>query len=250
MRKLIAALVVVLCLIFCAYSINRVNDVSVGEAQSLLKPPLTSEEPKRKNTEQISEAETRGNEIDSMEQLMDFSGLHKENDEINYWLSIDGTNIDFPVVIGKDNKYYLTHTADNQNSSLGAIFADYRTNMDFLDFSTIFYGHNIEGGKMFAALIDFKEREFFDTHSSGKLYTPEKTYNLEIFACIVTKSTSEVYRYGFESTNEKSQHIEMLKENAKFWRDVGIDNTSKILVLSTCSYEYRDARTVVLAKIV
>lgn len=187
---------------------------------------------------------------DDKKKLMDFTKLKEENEEIEFWLTIDSTVIDFPVVIGTDNKYYLTHTAQHKKSALGAIFADFRTNKNQLDFNTVIYGHNTRNGKMFGTLKNFKQKDFFQTHKTGTLYSPSQNYRLEIFACIVTKHDSEIYRYGFESISQKNEHIKKLRDEAIQWREIDLNAQSQILVLSTCSNEYKNARTVILAKLV
>jgi sortase B len=181
--------------------------------------------------------------------LLNFSPLHATNQEIAAWLTLDGTDIDYPVVQGKDNNYYLTRTAEKKNSKNGAIFLDYRANPDFSDFSSVLYGHHMKSGKMFAPLVKFKEKAYFDSHKTGTLYTPGKTYRLEIFAAAVTKPDSDYYNYAFASPSERESHLNMIKDTAKLYKDIGITEQDKILTLSTCSYEYKDARTVVLAKI-
>lgn len=238
MKKIVVAFLGLLCIcsICLALIFYELRTESSAE-QTKMKPALESS---------YGSAESGG--IQSAP-VMEFSGLKKQNEQIELWLTLSGTGIDYPVVIGEDNRYYLTHTAQKKSSSYGAIFADYRTNIEQLDFNTVIYGHNIRGGRMFAGLIDFKKQKFFDDHKTGWLYTPEETYRLEIFACIVTKPDSEIYRYCFESLSERQEHIEMLKREAVCWREIGIGANDRILTLSTCSYEYKNARTVVLAKI-
>jgi sortase B len=181
--------------------------------------------------------------------LLNFTPLQTANPDIAAWLTLDDTDIDYPVVQGKDNSYYLTRTAEKKNSKNGAIFLDYRANPDFSDFSSVLYGHHMKSGKMFAGLVKFKDKAFFDSHTTGTLYTPGKTYRLEIFAAAVTKPDSDYYNYAFVSPSERESHLRMIGETAKLYRDIGATEQDKILTLSTCSYEYKDARTVVLAKI-
>jgi sortase B len=181
--------------------------------------------------------------------LLNFSPLQTANPDIAAWLTLDGTDIDYPVVQGKDNSYYLTRTAEQKHSKNGAVFLDYRANPDFSDFSSVLYGHHMKSGKMFAPLVKFKEKAYFDSHTTGTLYTPGKTYRLELFAAAVTKPDSDYYNYAFVSPSERESHLNMIKDTAKLYKDIGITEQDKILTLSTCSYEYKDARTVVLARI-
>jgi sortase B len=183
--------------------------------------------------------------------LMDFSSLTAHNGDIVAWLTVDGTGIDYPVTQAKDNRYYLTHTARNEYSKLGSVFLEFRNNRDFSDFNNVLYAHNMMDGSMFGQLARFKDRGFFESHGSGTLYTPDATYRIEAFACAVTESTGEYYRYAFPSTSERADFVQMLRDSALNWRDVPVDvDTDRLLVLSTCSSEYREARTVLVAKLV
>jgi sortase B len=181
---------------------------------------------------------------------MDFASLRAQNDEIVAWVTIDGTKIDYPVVQTTDNKYYLTHTAEKKSASQGAVFMDFRNNRELSDFYTILYGHNLRSGRMFGELVRFKEKDFFDSHRTGTLHTPNKTYKLEIIACSVTKDTSEYYRYAFASPAEREAHLTMIRNTATHMASAKIDpQTDRLVALSTCSYEYGNARTVVVTKI-
>jgi sortase B len=180
---------------------------------------------------------------------MDFSRLSAENDEIVAWLTVDGTVIDYPVTQAKDNRYYLTHTAERRYSKRGAVFLEFRNSPDFSDFNSILHAHNLKGGKMFGQLPRFKEKAFFDAHATGTLYTPHKVYPLTFFSCAVTPPASDCYRYAFSSPAERAGHLQMLREISLNWREIDFDpEADRLLTLSTCSYEYADARTVLIAK--
>ena len=183
--------------------------------------------------------------------LMDFTALREKNEEIIGWIKLDETMIDYPIVQGSNNSYYLSRSAEKRSSKSGAIFLDYRAEKDFSNFSSVIYGHNMKAGTMFGGLIKFKEKTYFDEHKTGYLYTPEKTYQLQIISVAITQPDSEYYRYAFSSEAEKIQHIEMMKETALHWQeDEVLSSEDKILILSTCSYERKNARTVLVVKLV
>jgi sortase B len=182
--------------------------------------------------------------------LMDFTAINEVNNEINAWLILDDTDINYPIVQAPDNDYYLTRTAERKKNANGALFLDFRVHADFSDFNNVIYGHNMKSGKMFGTLVKFKEKEFWDSHATGTLYTPGKTYGLELFAVAITSHISAYYGYAFVSPSEREAHLQMIKNTAKYYRDVGITEKDRILALSTCSYEYKNARTLVLFKIV
>ena len=183
--------------------------------------------------------------------LMDFTELRKKNEEIIGWIKLDETMIDYPIVQGSNNSYYLSRSAEKRSSKSGAIFLDYRAEKDFSNFSSVIYGHNMKAGMMFGGLVKFKDKIYFDEHKAGYLYMPDETYKLQIISVAITQPDSEYYRYAFSSEAEKIAHIEMMKSTALHWKeDEGLSNEDKILLLSTCSYERKNARTVLVVKLI
>jgi len=187
------------------------------------------------------------NDDESM--MMDIGSIQTENPDIIAWLTVPGTIIDYPVVQAYDNDYYLHHDAQKNSNINGALFLDFRVHNNFSDFNNVIYGHNMNSGRMFQNLINFKERSFFDSHTSAVLFTEDKTWSLEIFAVAVISPYSELYNYAFVSINEKERHLQTIKEKAMFYRDTGVTANDRIVILSTCSYEYEDARTAVVARL-
>jgi len=182
--------------------------------------------------------------------LMDFSGIQGVNNEIIAWLTIPDTVIDYPVAQTTNNDYYLHHDINKKSNANGTLFLDYRVRADFSGFNNVIYGHHMKSGRMFQSLIKFKEQAFFDKHAAGTLYTPDKTWRLEIFAVAVISADSELYQYALFSVNEKAAHLEAIKEQSLYYRDIDITADDRILMLSTCSFEYKDARTIVAARLV
>jgi len=182
--------------------------------------------------------------------LMDFSDLQGENPDVIAWLVIPGTDIDYPVVQTGDNEYYLHRGAQKELNKNGALFLDYRVHADFSDFSNVIYGHHMKSGRMFQNLVKFREKDFFDSHTSGALYTPGNTWRLEIFAVAVIAQNSEWYEYAFASLGEKETHMQRIEASAAHYRDAGFAADDRIVILSTCSYEYEGARTVIAARMV
>jgi len=103
---------------------------------------------------------------------------------------------------------------------------------------------------MFGGLIKFKDKTYFDEHKIGYLYTPNRTYKLQVVLVAITQPDSDYYKYGFSSEMEKIEHIEMMKETALHWREgEEFNSDDRILILSTCSYERKNARTVLIVKL-
>jgi sortase B len=180
----------------------------------------------------------------------DLAALASRNGDIRGWLTVFDTAIDYPVVQSVDNQYYLTRTAEGTPSGRGAIFLDFRQRPDFSDFNNVLYGHNLLSGEMFAPLIRFKDQAFFEAHPFGRLQTLGAWYRLEFFAVAVVAATGDHYRQAFPSRGDRSDHLARLRADAIHWRPLDLDpGRDRLLLLSTCSDEFEDARTVLVARL-
>ena len=101
---------------------------------------------------------------------------------------------------------------------------------------------------MFGILPNYCEQRYFDEHPIMYLLTPETDYRVDMFAGVVTPADSEVYRLQL-SDEEKQQLVEQAKEQSDFTAEVEVSAEDCLLVLSTCSYEYSDARYVLIGKL-
>ena len=164
------------------------------------------------------------------------------------WLTIPETPIDYPVLQSEDNEYYLNHDLNREESQLGVPFLDYRCDSDFSGFHSIIYGHHITKERMFTPLVHFTEEEYFDSHTYGELITEEETYKIHFLACMVLKSNSFVYETVFLSEEEKAEFLNKVKDQAVQIRDFNVEELieGQMVTLSTCSYEFEDARTVLI----
>lgn len=182
---------------------------------------------------------------------VDFAGLRRDAPGALAWITVPGTQINYPVAQWTDNQYYLTRTARHEASRYGAIFMDYRNNGDFSDFYTVLYGHNMRSGKMFGNLREFRSDNFFDRVQYGVLQTPDKTYRLQFFAWAVGDTAGAYYKnLAFVIPGEKEAFLQMCRETAKRWREIPLGREDHIVALSTCTSEGANARMLLLAKLV
>ncbi len=142
----------------------------------------------------------------------------------------------------------IRRLTDGSWNMAGTLFLDYRCKADFSDSPSIVYGHNMKNDSMFGILPNYAEQSYFDEHPTMYLLTPETDYRVDLFAGYVTPSDSEAYQLQF-SEDEKQQFIEQAKEQSDFTADVEVSADDCLLVLSTCSYEYSDARYVLIGKL-
>ncbi|MDR3314114.1 MAG: class B sortase [Oscillospiraceae bacterium] len=161
------------------------------------------------------------------------------------WLTIPHTGIDYPFVQAADNKYYLTRDLKGDTAKAGTIFMDYRNARDFSDFNTILYGHNLHSGAMFAGLKLFAEQDFFEATPGGTLFLEEQTYTLAFFAYLLVRVDDSVIYSA--NPGDQTAYLAYLKQNAKQYREPGLQAGERIVTLSTCAYDYNGARMVLLA---
>ena len=166
------------------------------------------------------------------------------------WLTVPGTKVDHPFVQGKDNAQYLRRDLDGAYAHGGTVFMEARNSPDFTDFCTILYGHNMRNDTMFGTLERFEKQDFFDQNRSAEIILPERTLPLEVFACaVVDADDEEIYQIDQADEAAKAAYLNALKAKSKCWRDPQITPDDRLVMLSTCSYAFDNARTIVVCKI-
>lgn len=166
------------------------------------------------------------------------------------WLTVDDTNIDYPIMQGKNNEEYLNKDPYGDYSLSGSIFLDFRNSADFTDPYSLIYGHHMEGNYMFGALHSFLEEDFFDEHTSGTLIVGDTEYDLNIFAAMNAEATNNIIFCPTEY--ELNDVLTYVKENAEIVREETVDSISqgsRIVALSTCKYPDTVYRVVVFAEL-
>lgn len=181
---------------------------------------------------------------------VNFDALKKKNKDVKAWIYSEDTVINYPVVQGNDNQYYLYRMMNREYNGKGSIFIDYRNEKPFVDFNTIIYGHRMKDGSMFNSLVDYREKEYFNKHKKLMLVTPEKKYDVIVFGVVTIPADSEMYKFNFNSTAEKQNYLDWIAEHSETKTGVEATTDDKIVMLSTCTYEFDEARLVVYGKLV
>lgn len=189
-------------------------------------------------------------QLDGGENSASFAELRALNPDVCAWLTLDDTHIDYPVVQGTDNIRYVNTDVYGEFSLSGSIFLDCRNAADFTDAYSLIYGHHMEGQVMFGELASFREAVYFDQHTAGTLYLPDRTCRIEIFACLQTDAyDARVFSPGDLSQTEMEAFLDEIAASAAQYRDIGVTAQDHILALSTCSNASTNARTVVLGRL-
>ncbi len=177
---------------------------------------------------------------------VDFAGLRSVNEQVVGWIYDDASVINYPIVQAADNDYYLHRLFNGESNPSGAIFLDCRNQSDFSDSHCIIYGHHMKDGSMFAALSNYKSQEYYEEHPRMLLLTPNGNYTIEIFAGYVANVEDDAWVTGFESEADYEDWIASGISKSLIRADFAPSASDHVLTLSTCSYEFADARFVLL----
>ena len=181
---------------------------------------------------------------------IDFETLQERNPDVYAWITVPGTEIDYPVLQREnDNAYYLSHTIDHEEKTEGAIFTENYNSKDFEDPNTVLYGHDMRNGSMFRSLLEYEDREFFDTNKEIIIYTPDAIRHYEIFAAYPYDNRHLLRSFDFSDPTVFQSYL----DNIFATRDMSscidtsmeVDSDDKIITLSTCYGSQRDHRFLV-----
>lgn len=180
---------------------------------------------------------------------VDWEKLRKKNDDVVAWLYSAGSVINYPVVQGQDNKYYLHRLINGEYNFKGTLFVDYRVEKPFKGFNTIIYGHRMKDGSMFKPLVRYDDMDYYKKHKVMRLATPEKNYDLLIFAMSRISVKSKLYKIFFNGDAEKREFIDEIRRVSAINPKVRVTEKDKIVMMSTCTAELDDKRIVVFGKL-
>lgn len=176
--------------------------------------------------------------------------LRKTNEDIIGWIKIEGTQINYPVALGSDNEYYLTHAYNGEYLRSGTIFADYKNNVPLSEnYNTVLYGHNMANGAMFAGVKKFLNEELFNT-AMIYFYTMDGVYVYEPVMLLETVASFYYFRVNFSSKRQYKLFLDQMYESAKLKKDVELTADDKLLSLSTCSNRVASGRYCLQARLV
>ncbi len=177
-----------------------------------------------------------------------------ENPDTYGWIKVDGTNINYIVVKGWDNVYYLDHTYAKFYNPLGTIFADFRNGDNMLDnYNTVFYGHNATyQNQMFNQLTNLLSRDSFNANRYITVYTTYGILTYEIFSIYETDIAFQYYRIYFNNGYSFISWANAVRDQSLFVREgmAPFTASDRILTLSTCTNGVNTRRYAVHARLV
>ena len=182
-------------------------------------------------------------------QVTDLPALRRINPDIVGWIKIPDTEVNYPVLQGSDNEFYLDHAWDGAENVNGSIFLEQNNSADMDDFNTILYGHNMRNGSMFAVLHEFDDPGFWQAHPYIYLVTDAGVLRYEVFATYDAATDSDAYRLSFRQESTRRAFLDAALENSLIDTGIAPALTDRILTLSTCTGFGYSARRVVQARL-
>ena len=180
----------------------------------------------------IANDNSRAEENIKTERMTKLEELQKENSDIVAWLEIEGTNINYPVLQGADNSYYMNHNYKKEKSKDGSLFLDKDYNWELPSTNLLIYGHNNIGStEMFVSLLDYQEENFYKEHPIIRLTTNKEDAEYEIIAVfksrVYYKSEKDVFRYYYFINAENEEEFNEYVNESKKASLYNIEATAK-----------------------
>ncbi len=189
----------------------------------------------------------------------EFASLYAKNNDFAGWLEIKGLGMEFAVVQAEDNEEYVRKNFYKQTTKYGCPFVDRRNSLHYLNRNTIIYGHNMSyDDLLFGKLEQYKTIEGFKTAPVIDFNTLFEDYCWKVYAVFISNADKEhdndyVFNYIFTNVSSDevfAEYIDELDRRKLYTTGVDINPSDKILTLSTCTYEFRNARLVIVARMV
>jgi sortase B len=181
---------------------------------------------------------------------VDFDALQQVNPQVVGWIYCPDTVINYPVVQGTDDEYYLHRAYDGTYSSSGSIFVEAENQANFQDSNTIIYGHHMKNQTMFATLSKWFDQSYYEAHPVMWLLTPEQDYKLVLFSGYTTSATSSTYTVYSGGGQTFLNYLEQALNRSEFQTQFQPEEDGHYVVLSTCAYVFDDARYVLHGQLV
>lgn len=246
MKKIVLNIFTIIFVIGIAYSVYslityRIDEKNLKEQLKTIEENVEVVEIQENgSTEAIEESDNSNMNLMSA----DFDKLKSINSDVKGWITVNGTNINYPFVQGKDNSYYLRHSFDKSYNNAGWVFLDYKNNL-LNDKNTVLYAHSMRNRTMFGSLRNILKNNWVNNSNNHiiKLSTENENTLWQVFSVYHIKTTSDYIKTRFNSDNEFEKFINMISKRSfhNFNTEVSIDD--KVLTLSTC---YSNAERLVL----
>ena len=228
LKKWIIYVFIIICLITLIYSLINIIIWKINvDKNNSIKEEI--------NNSSIKVNEDASSDEDKYE--VDFNKLKELNNDTIAYLKVNNTNIDYVVVKGKDNSYYLTHNYNKDYNKSGWIFADYHNKFDGSDKNIVIYGHNTADGSMFGTLRSVYNKDWNDNLDNRiiTLITIDGTYFYQIFSSYNIEPEDYYINTEFNSNEEYSKFLKTIKSRSFYNYNTDVNINDTILTLSSCT---------------
>ena len=249
----------ILMIYLSAYNISQIQAESAfNQAQTQAMIIVSSDEATNQYIKNFLDDDKNNNNYSDFltEYTYDFETLMAENPDTIGWITIPGTNVDYPLMQKiTDNDYYLHHGFDTLPSVQGCLFLEGYNHATMTDSISVIYGHNMRNQSMFATLHYYEDEAFFQEHRYFFVYLPGKTFIYEVIAAsqytdehILTAMLNTDYETYNESFLQKVRDFEDV--NAHFIDIEPLTSEDALLVLSTCTGSNKQHRYLVIGRLI
>ena len=265
--RIIYILLSLLIIFMCVYILNCYIDKYNAKQQSTLLDNMTIDESliindqqdEKKPEEDTINIEDSKDDITTpqkSERMLKLEELKKQNPDIIGWLEIENTNINYPVLQGTDNSYYMNHNYKKKQTKSGSIFLDKSYSWSTPSDNLLMYGHNMSNGTMFQNLLKYKSKSFYNNHPTIRFTTDTEDVYYDIISVfeskVYNKSDKNVFRYyqfiDAKNENEYNDFIANAKKISLYDTGQTAEYGDQLLTLSTCAYHTKNGRFAVVAK--
>lgn len=236
-------------------SANLISDDMISNDNNFMFPSDQSNESVENPVESLHE-ETSPKIIEKSERMIKIESLQSENADIIGWIEIPGTAINYPVLQGSDNSFYVNHNYKKQKTQSGSIFVDADYNWSIPSTNLLIYGHNMKNGTMFTSLVNYKSKKYYDAHPNIRFTTNSDDVTYEIIAAFESKvysvsDTSSFKYYNFinaRNEDEFNTFLFNIKQISLYDTGKTANYGDNLITLSTCAYHTKNGRFAVVGR--
>lgn len=243
--------------------ISAASDWLSSRLLNVLKEEETDSEPVKAETETVENevyaaeyTEQAEPEASGPPVLPKYQKLYDQNSDFAGWITIPGTEIDYPVMqaVSESSDFYLDHNFDGEKDINGSIFLDSRNNLKEPNDNLVVYGHNMKSGMMFGGLKEYLDKKYWQEHKFITFHTIYEEAEYEIMAVCLSKVEEETDSFKYydfiDAGNKKvfKRYLKNIKTLNIMDEDMEISYGDKLLTLSTCNNYTQDGRLFLVAK--
>ena len=197
---------------------NKENKEIVEELSEMIVPVI-------KNDEEVK-----------VEYNVDFKGLKEKNSDTVAYLKVKGTSIDYVVLKGEDNEFYLKHNFNKEKNVSGWVFADFHNKFDGMDKNIVIYAHNTRDGSMFGTLKSVLNEDWQKNKDNLKIVfvTEKGLYYYQVFSTYTALPEDYYIKTSFIDENEFSEFVNIIKARSNNDYNVEVTKDDNLLTLSSC----------------